>query len=180
TAPGGDGPVSGEAFGTASGVGLEAARRALRVTRTPGFEPLEEAPYVAAFTPVANIAVGEDTPWGVAAELERLLPGTETATYRSCDVEETAGAGDPDGTLGFTTRVLAAAGERRIVAVVRDVHRHAWMAAALAGLVAARPGTVVVEMGVPQAPPTGALHLATHGAARVCGEAAAEAIVSAR
>ncbi|MCL2734739.1 MAG: glycoside hydrolase family 3 protein, partial [Actinomycetia bacterium] len=76
--------------------------------------------------------------------------------------------------------LLAAAGDRRIVAVVRDVHRHAWMAQALAEVLAARPDTVVVEMGVPQAPPAGALHIATHGAARVCGEAAAEAIAAAR
>ncbi|MDX6352143.1 MAG: beta-N-acetylhexosaminidase, partial [Streptomyces sp.] len=43
-------------------------------------------------------------------------------------------------------------------------------------LIAARPDTVVVEMGVPQAMPSGALHIATHGAARVCGQAAAEVI----
>ncbi|MFE4719965.1 glycoside hydrolase family 3 protein, partial [Streptomyces sp. NPDC056728] len=73
---------------------------------------------------------------------------------------------------------LAAAGDRRIVAVVRDAHRHAWMAQALDTLLAARPDTVVVEMGVPQAPPRGALHVATHGAARVCGLAAAEVIVA--
>ncbi|WP_328915989.1 MULTISPECIES: glycoside hydrolase family 3 protein [unclassified Streptomyces] len=147
----------------ASDIGLEAARRALRITRTEGFSPLDEAPYVAAFTPVANIAVGSDTPWGVAAELERLLPGTLTGTYRSADV----------------TEILAAAGERRVVAVVRDVHRHGWMGEALGALLAARPDTVVVEMGVPQAAPVGALHVATHGAARVCGEAAAEALTSA-
>ncbi len=50
------------------------------------------------------------------------------------------------------------------------------MASALDTLLAARPDTVVVEMGVPQAPPRGALHIATHGAARVCGHAAAEVI----
>ncbi|NED37005.1 sugar hydrolase, partial [Streptomyces sp. SID8499] len=32
--------------------------------------------------------------------------------------------------------------------------------------------------GVPQAPPRGAPHIATHGAARVCGVAAAEAVVA--
>ncbi|MEU1021444.1 glycoside hydrolase family 3 protein, partial [Streptomyces sp. NPDC005904] len=68
--------------------------------------------------------------------------------------------------------------ERRIVAVVRDAHRHGWMSAALDTLTAARPDTVVVEMGVPQSAPTGALHIATRGAARVCGEAAAEVITS--
>ncbi len=72
--------------------------------------------------------------------------------------------------------VLDAAAERRIVAVVRDVHRHPWMADALEALLAARPDTAVVEMGVPQAPPAGAPHIATHGAARVCGRAAAEVI----
>ena len=46
-------------------------------------------------------------------------------------------------------KVLGAAGDRRIVAVVRDVHRHPWMADALDALIAARPDTVVVEMGVP-------------------------------
>ena len=71
---------------------------------------------------------------------------------------------------------LEAAGDRRIVAVVRDEHRHPWMATALDDLLTARPDTIVVEMGVPQATPRGALHIATHGAARVCGRAAAEVI----
>ncbi|MYR41780.1 glycoside hydrolase family 3 protein [Streptomyces sp. SID5910] len=145
-------------------VGLRAARRALRVTGAEGFTPLTEAPYVAALTPVANIAVGDETPWGVAAELGRLLPGTETGSFAGAD----AGG-----------EVLAAAGPRRVVAVVRDEHRHPWMAAALDTLLAARPDTVVVEMGVPGAEPRGALHVATHGAARVCGRAAAEIVAGA-
>ncbi|MFI5753789.1 glycoside hydrolase family 3 protein [Streptomyces sp. NPDC051569] len=155
--------------GTAPGtpIGLVAARRALRVTGTA--EPLTEAPYVAAFTPVANIAVGDETPWGVAVELERLLPGTETGSYSGTPV---AGA-DP---AVLVERVLEAAGGRPVVAVVRDLHRHAWMSDALDGLLAARPETVVVEMGVNDAEPRGALHIATHGAARVCGQAAAETI----
>ncbi|MFD8064975.1 glycoside hydrolase family 3 protein [Streptomyces parvulus] len=145
-------------------VGLRAARRALRVTATEGFGPVTEPPFVAAFTPVANIAVGDETPWGVAAELRRLLPGTETGSFTGPD----AGQG-----------ALAAAGTRRIVAVVRDEHRHPWMAAALDTLLAARPDTVVVEMGVPRAEPRGSFHLATYGAARVCGRAAAEAVAGA-
>ncbi|MFB8773373.1 glycoside hydrolase family 3 protein [Streptomyces broussonetiae] len=140
-------------------VGLRAARRALRITGD--LTPLTGAPYVAALTPVANIAVGDETPWGVAAELAEFLPGTESGTFTG----SVAGGA-----------VLAAAGERRIVAVVRDEHRHPWMAAALTTLLAARPDTVVVEMGVPQAPPRGAPHIATHGAARVCGRAAAEVL----
>ncbi|MEV4945272.1 glycoside hydrolase family 3 protein [Streptomyces sp. NPDC053755] len=158
------GPGAAVQEGTAPGtdIGLVAARRALRVT--PGerpYVPMDGAPYVASFAPVANIAVGDETPWGVAAELERLLPGTTTGTYGTPSVDA----------------VLGAAGDRRIVAVVRDAHRHPWMAEALDALLAARPDTVVVEMGLSQAEPRGALHIATGGAARVCGRAAAEAIV---
>ena len=142
-------------------VGLRAARRALTATGADAFTPLTEPPYVAAFTPVANIAVGDETPWGVGAELTRLLPGTETGSH----------AGEHAG-----RDALAAAGERRIVAVVRDEHRHPWMSTALDTLLTARPDTIVIEMGIPQSPPRGTLHLATHGAARVCGRAAAEVI----
>lgn len=142
-------------------VGLTAARRALKATHPEPYEPLREPPYVAALTPVANFAVGNETPWGVAAELVRLLPGTRTGTFTG----ENAGHA-----------VLTEAGLSRIVAVVRDEHRHPWMSAALDTLLSARPDTIVVEMGVPQAPRRGALHLATHGAARVCGVAAAEFI----
>ncbi|MFV0133709.1 glycoside hydrolase family 3 protein [Streptomyces sp. HMX87] len=155
---------AGTAPGAAHEVGLRAARRALEVTGTASFTPLTEAPYVASLTPVANIAVGDETPWGVAAELARLLPGTETGGFTGADAGH---------------EVLEAAGPRRIVAVVRDEHRHPWMAAALDTLLKARPDTVVVEMGVPQAERRGALHLATHGAARVCGRAAAEVIAGA-
>ncbi|MDQ0986922.1 glycoside hydrolase family 3 protein [Streptomyces sp. V2I9] len=147
--------------GVSSDIGLIAARRALRVTGSG--EPLTGSAYVASFGAEANIAVGAETPWGVAAELERLLPGT------GADIC-TEGTPDP------AEAILAAAGERRIVAVVRDEHRHAWMGATLDTLLAARPDTVVVEMGLPQAAPRGSLHIATHGAARVCGLAAAEAL----
>ncbi|WP_415951926.1 glycoside hydrolase family 3 protein [Streptomyces sp. KLOTTS4A1] len=143
-------------------IGLVAARRALKVTGKR--EALTSPAYVAAFTPMANIAVGHETPWGVAAELTRRLPGTGTGTY---------------GEGVSADEVLAAAGERRIVAVVRDAHRHAWMSAALDALLAARPDTAVVEMGVPQSPPRGTPHVATHGAARVCGTAAAEVLTEA-
>ncbi|KAK1182020.1 glycoside hydrolase family 3 protein [Streptomyces sp. NBS 14/10] len=171
------GPGAAEGIAPAPEAGLRAARRALRVT--PGEQPYEPPTgpaFVAAFTPMANIAVGDETPWGVAAELARLLPGTGTATYGQRDIEGAGGDGVTDGVPALIANVLGKAADRRIVAVVRDVHRHPWMADALDTLLAARPDTVVVEMGVPQAPPTGALHIATHGAARVCGLAAAEVI----
>ncbi|WP_033320052.1 glycoside hydrolase family 3 protein [Streptomyces yerevanensis] len=160
----GGAPGGGPGRGGASPVGLVAARRALTVTRAERFAPVTEAPYVAAFTPVANIAVGDETPWGIAAELRRLFPGTETGSF----------AGERSA-----AEALESAGSRRIVAVVRDAHRHAWMHEAIDTLLAARPDTIVVEMGVPQSPPRGALHIATHGAARVCGLAAAEVIAGA-
>ncbi|MEU9375223.1 glycoside hydrolase family 3 protein [Streptomyces sp. NPDC048255] len=142
----------------ASGIGLTAARRALVIT---GRASRIEAPYVATFAPVANFAVGDETPWGVAGELAALVPGTASGVY-----PEGASAGE----------VLAAAGDRTVVAVVRDAHRHPWMAEAVDALVAARPDTVVVEMGLPRTEPRGALYIATHGASRVCGRAAAEVI----
>ncbi|MEU3953014.1 glycoside hydrolase family 3 protein [Streptomyces achromogenes] len=144
-------------------IGLVAARRALTVTRAGAAAPVTGPVYIARFSPAPNIAVGHETPWGVAAELERLLPGSAFGTFTGDD----AGAA-----------ALAAAGGRRIVAVVRDEHRHPWMRSALDTLLAARPDTVVVEMGLPQAPPRGALHVATYGAARVCGVAAAEAVLA--
>ncbi|MEU1072313.1 MULTISPECIES: glycoside hydrolase family 3 protein [unclassified Streptomyces] len=155
----GTGSGSGPGPGPGADIGLVAARRALRVTG--GALPLAAPPHVAAFTPVANIAVGDETPWGLAAELVALLPGTSTGTY---------------GPSVDPSSVLAAAGSRRIVAVVRDEHRHPWMGATLDALLSARPDTVVVEMGVPQAAVRGAVHIATHGAARVCGRAAAEVL----
>ncbi|WP_369192368.1 glycoside hydrolase family 3 protein [Streptomyces sp. R08] len=144
-------------------IGLVAARRALTVTRAAPVTPITEPVYVARFNPTPNIAVGSETPWGVAAELRRMLPGSTDGTFTG------DGAGE---------EALAAANGRRLVAVVRDEHRHDWMRSALDVLLAARPDTVVVEMGVPQAPPRSALHIATYGAARVCGVAAAEAVIA--
>ncbi|MER6224529.1 glycoside hydrolase family 3 protein [Streptomyces sp900105755] len=142
-------------------IGLVAARRALHVTRVDPYTPPAGPLFVASLTPETNIAVGTETPWGVSAELTRLVPGTETGSFAGEDAGHAA---------------IVAAGDRRIVAVVRDEHRHSWMTAALDTLLKARPDTVVVEMGVPQATPRGALYIATHGAARVCGVAAAEVI----
>ncbi|MFF7473757.1 glycoside hydrolase family 3 N-terminal domain-containing protein [Streptomyces sp. NPDC008092] len=142
-------------------IGLVAARRALHVTRVDPYTPPAEPLFVASLTPETNIAVGTETPWGVSAELTRLVPGTETGSFAGEDAGHAA---------------IVAAGERRIVAVVRDEHRHPWMTGALDILLKARPDTIVVEMGIPQAAPRGALYLATHGAARVCGVAAAEVI----
>ena len=151
-----------DTFGTARGTVLALAAGA-------AFAPITDSPYVLSLSPVANIAVGQVTPWGLAGMLAGRLPGTRTASH-----------GPQDATAellpGLLERVLADAAGRRVVVVVRDAHRHEWMTAVLHGLLAARPDAAVVEMGVPQAEPVGALHIATHGAARVCGLAAVEVL----
>jgi beta-N-acetylhexosaminidase len=61
------------------------------------------------------------------------------------------------------------------VMTVRNVHRHPWQAALAEAVLARRPDTVVVEMGLPACRPAGAsAYIATMGAARVCAVAAAE------
>ncbi|MCO1599627.1 glycoside hydrolase family 3 protein [Micromonospora sp. RHAY321] len=148
-------------------VGLIAARRAVRVTvAAPGTValPLTRAAHVVEFEPPRNIAIGAETPWGLGLPLGELLPGTSTVRYAETDVPADPGAG---------------AGDHPLVLVVRDLHRHEWMRAAVRRALAARPDTVVVELGVPELV-TGAVHLATHGATRASGRAAAEVLTGAR
>ncbi|MCD0481041.1 glycoside hydrolase family 3 protein [Streptacidiphilus sp. ASG 303] len=160
-------------------VGLEAARRALRV-RTGGAAvtaPPAGAPHVAEFSPAATVAVDAFTRWGVAGRLAEVLPGTTSQVLTAADADHGPGLDTGTGT-GTGDRVAAAAAGRPLVLVVRDAHRHAWMRDALLDLVGRRPDAVVVEMGLPGLPPCGAVHVATHGAARVCGEAAVEAVLA--
>jgi beta-N-acetylhexosaminidase len=150
TAPSGGAPV-----------GLVAARRAVRCAGDVGELPLTGPAHVVELVPPTNLAIGPETPWGVGGHLADLLPGTTT-------VRVDAGGVDALGRVG-----VEAATSRRLVVVVRDVHRYDWMGAALATLLAARPDAVVVEMGVPVAT-YGRVRLATYGATRACGLAAAE------
>ena len=166
------GAVAQEAAAIAgSVVGQAAARRAVKVTSTAEAPdlPLTLAPHVVEFAPPRNIAIGAETPWGVAAPLSVLLPGTTSVRLSADDL---AGVTDP------AAPVLTGVGGRPLVLVVRDVHRHPWVADALARTLAVRPDTIVVEMGVPVAV-AGGVHLATYGATRACGQAAAEIIAGA-
>jgi beta-N-acetylhexosaminidase len=82
-------------------------------------------------------------------------------------------------TPGAVSDAVAAASGRPLIMVVRDLHRHPWMASAAEAVAAARPDVTVVEMGVPYGvgeKSVGATLIATHGAARVSGLAAAEAL----
>jgi beta-N-acetylhexosaminidase len=76
-------------------------------------------------------------------------------------------------------RLLLDAAGRPLVVVVRDAHRHPWQGEALRHLLSARQDAVVVEMGLPERADVGAVHIATYGSARVCGQAAAEALTGA-
>jgi beta-N-acetylhexosaminidase len=137
-----------------AGLGVAAARRAIR--SSPGL-PVVRTPHVVEFQPELNLAIAPRTPWGVADPLARLVPGT--TAMRVTPADEPA--------------PLVAAAGRSLVLVVRDVHRHPWMADAVHQILADRPDAVVVEMGVPVAT-LGAVHVATYGATSVSGQAAAE------
>jgi beta-N-acetylhexosaminidase len=142
-------------------VGLAAARRALRVLDPRHVLPLSAPPHVIELAPVTNQAIDRGTPWGVAGPLSALADGvTATRVY----------AGDPGAAQPVAGKPL--------VIVARDAHRLPWMAGTIERLLAARPDAVVVELGLPGPAPAGAAaYLATHGAALVCGQAAAEVLL---
>jgi beta-N-acetylhexosaminidase len=150
--------------GTNPALGLAAARRAVLVTAAPGSLPLTSAPHVVEFRPKMNQAVDRSTPWGLGAPLTALLPETTVSTYTPADADRPHEV------------VLTPALGRPLVLVVRDAHRHPWVSAAVGRLLAVRPDAGVVEMGLPDGPTLGAFHIATHGATRVCGQAAAEVL----
>ena len=155
--------------GAGSAVGFHAARRAVKVTIAGGGEtalPIDGPGHVVEFAPPRNIAIDAGTPWGVGAPLNGLLPGTTSVRLDAADL---AAAPDP------VARVLDGADGRPLVLVARDVHRHAWLADVLERVLAVRPDAIVVEMGVPVTV-VGAVHIATYGATRACGLAAAEVI----
>ncbi len=155
---------------TGATIGFAAARRAVRVTISEGNAqlPVTEPAHVVEFAPPRNIAIGAETPWGVGAPLDELLPGTTSVRL----TEEDLGA-DPAAT------VLAGTDGRPLVLVVRDVHRHPWLGDVLGAVLTRRPDAIVVEMGVPETV-LGAVHIATFGATRACGLAAAELIAGTR
>jgi beta-N-acetylhexosaminidase len=137
----------------ADGVGLAAARRAVR---TSGPRATLSRPLIIEVEPLENIAAGRFG-WG-------LGPWVPTDSVRRVN------AGDGDAAV-----ILAAATGRSLVAVVRDAHRDANTFSLVSALLAARPDTVLVEMGLPRwQPPDGTSYLATYGASRASAQAAAE------
>jgi beta-N-acetylhexosaminidase len=174
-----DGNGNGNGHGHHGSLGLAAARRAVRVSAdagTPALLPLASAPHVVEFVAPGNMAIAPETPWGVAEPLGGLLPGTTTVRLTADDISAAgnSAAGNLDAArLGEVA--LAPAAGRPLVVVVRDAHRHPWMTEALRILLQARPDSIVVEMGVP-AIRSGHVYLATYGASRANGLAAAEVL----
>ena len=102
-------------------------------------------------------------PWGLSPVLSELPAGSTAVRFVEPGAA-TSFAGDDDtaaalaavrprpGAVPYTpagvSEAVAAAADRPLVLVVRDAHRHAWMASALAAVTAVRPDAIVVEMGI--------------------------------
>ncbi|MFJ3902907.1 glycoside hydrolase family 3 protein [Streptomyces sp. NPDC090025] len=146
--------------GADTALGLAAARRAVHAV---GITPLTAPPLVIELGDEPNPAVGR-THWGLGQTLQEALPTTTVRSYHGPDdnpLDELrhTGPGTP------------------LVVAVRDRHRHPWIAAAVDELVAARPDTVLVEMGLPHGTPPARHYIHTQGAARVCAQAAVELLL---
>ena len=154
-------------------IGLAAARRALRLT---GTLPRMADAVLVELVPSANIAVGA-VPWGLSSFVP---PGRAHRISVTADPDAGFSPVIPDGTAAQVEAVLSAAAGSPLLIVVRDAHRHPAAQRAIGRLRAARPDAVVVEMGLPAWQPTTPDHspagayLATFGATRASGQAAAE------
>jgi beta-N-acetylhexosaminidase len=139
------------------GLGLVAARRAIKAD---GPVRIGDEATVVRVNWTRSIAAGQVS-WGMAQPLVQ-----RGVRVRPVEVQE--------GPLDLEP-LLARAEGQSLVLVVRDLHRHAWQSNLADALLVRRPDAVVVEMGLPQCRPKLAkAYITTSGAARVCGEAAAE------
>jgi beta-N-acetylhexosaminidase len=172
---------------TAPGVGLVAARRAVRAS---GPRRTLDRPVIIEVEPRENIAAGRFGwglgPWAPPGSVHRVSPsgrpvnGTEPGTGGSTEPGSggsaepgPGGSAEPEGT--GVAGILAAAAGRSLVVAVRDAHRDRQTRALVGALLAARPDLVLVEMGLPfWHPPEGTSYLVTYGASRASATAAAE------
>ena len=147
------GVLAGQNADAGEGIGLVAARRALR--RSGPVPPALVDPLIVEVEPEENVAAGRFT-WGFEpwAAVKR--------------VDSAAGDG------AAAESVLAASAGRQLVVAVRDARS---VLRLVSDVLAARPDAVIVEMGVPAwTPPPGTAYVATYGASRVCAQAAAETL----
>jgi beta-N-acetylhexosaminidase len=141
-----------EAGAVPSGIGLDAARRALE---SQGDVGLTRPPLVVELRSKASIAAGAAS-HGLADSLDSV-----------------AVVGLHDAPLDARNLVAEHFG-RQVVIVVRDAHRHRWQQTAAKALLEAAPDGIVVEVGVPVWRPERTNYVATQGFGRVNLEAAAE------
>ncbi|MFE5687299.1 glycoside hydrolase family 3 protein [Streptomyces sp. NPDC056512] len=148
-------------------LGLTAARRALRLT-PPGAPalPLKKAPVLVEFGIPGTVVQGDGVPWGLGPALSSLLPGTVRVALPAVAPYDDA----------RTHSIVAQAAGRPLVIAVRDAHRRPAVGDWLRALLTRRPDAIIVELGFPRPGMGGAVRIDTHGAARVCGQAAAEAL----
>jgi len=147
--------------GVDTDIGMVAARRAVRADGAVriGLDPL-----VVSLSTKPSMAAGV-VPWGLAAPLAQL--GAHVTSLEFTQLPEEV------------DNVIHQAVDRSLVLVVRNLHRHAWQAAMVDAVLAKRPDAVVVEMGLPVSRPRAAnAYIATHGASRVSGLAAAEVLMA--
>ncbi|GAA1365506.1 glycoside hydrolase family 3 protein [Streptomyces beijiangensis] len=154
-------------------LGPAAARRALRTTTAdPEALPLRAPAVLVGFGVPGTVVQGDGVPWGLGAALTALMPGTLCTTVPPLTPYSP----------GRVREILADAAGRPLVLAVRDAHRHPAVREWLGALLAARPDAITVELGVPQpdSGAAGAARIDTHGAARVCAQAAAEVLAGRR
>jgi beta-N-acetylhexosaminidase len=111
-------------------LGLEVARKALRIQGTPR---LAGPPLVVDVRTDPSIAAGP-MPWGLGSHLIELVPGTRALTVSGADL---------------ATVVEAAQGFRSVVVVTREAHRHPTVRALLDGLRKSTVDFIHVETGAP-------------------------------
>jgi beta-N-acetylhexosaminidase len=144
---------------SAAQVGLTAARRAARMS---GPRPVLSGPLIIEVEPKENIAAGRFG-WGLGSWVP--AGSARRVTVSGLDGAAASQAAD----------ILGAAAGRSLVAVVRDAHRDPDTRSLVSALIAARPDTILVEMGLPLwQPPGDTCYLATYGASRASAQAAAE------
>jgi len=140
-------------------LGLEAARRAVTAEN---LQPIGDDVAVLRLSSTPSQAAGV-VPWGLASALRDL-----GLRVTAVDVDH-----EPADIAGLISK----AGSGSLILVARNLHRHPWQVSTVEAVLAKRPEAIVVEMGLPACRPEGArAYVATRGAARVCGIAAAEVL----
>jgi beta-N-acetylhexosaminidase len=123
-------PVATEMSAVDHRLGLEAARKALRIQGSP---KLDGPPLVVDIETEPNIAAGP-MPWGLGSHLTALVPGTR-ALKVTVD--------------GIATALDAVRGARNVVVVTREAHRHPEVRELLAWLRESTVDFIHVETGAP-------------------------------